>query len=90
LLLPLVENAFKHGLSSADASAYAKASLTVNNDVLIFEIENNKTKPCVETTNGIGLVNLEKRLNHLYHEKHSLEIKDTANTFNASLQISLS
>jgi len=90
LLLPLVENAFKHGLSRVDPSAYARASLTVKNDLLTFEIENNKIIPSGETANGIGLINLEKRLNHLYHQKHSLQITDTDDTFRASLQISLS
>jgi LytS/YehU family sensor histidine kinase len=90
LLLPLVENAFKHGLSCVDPSAYANASLTINNDQLSFEIENTKTTTTTKTTNGIGLENLEKRLDHLYHQKHSLQITDTADKFKASLQILLS
>ena len=90
LLLPLVENTFKHGLNSTDPSAYAKANLVVNDNILSFHIENNKTKAMNGNTKGIGLENLEKRLHHLYPEKHSLHITETGNLYKASLQITLS
>lgn len=87
LFLPLVENVFKHGLNNASDSG--SALLNVTDEELTFKIENEKRSGYQAKEKGTGLDNLRKRLNHLYVGKHSLEITETDNRFNATLKINL-
>ena len=70
LLLPLVENAFKHGVHATDKSEI-HISLTQNETDLEFEVENTyfeKTNSSDE--GGIGLTNTKRRLHLVYPNKH--------------------
>lgn len=88
LLLPLLENIFKHGLNHSAASS-ANVKLTVDDNLLSFETENTKGVAVNKKNNGSGLDNLRKRLNHLYAGKHSLQITNDENKFHALLKIQL-
>ncbi len=86
LLIPFVENAFKHG-DIINGSLNVTIHIKTENDVLFFEIENtslNKNK----TNSGIGLENIAKRLQMLYNNSYSFETTHTANTFKVKLAIS--
>lgn len=81
LFLPLVENAFKHGVSNAVEESWIHIDISLKKRVLIFKIENSL---CLEkaTTNGfgngLGLDNLRKRLEILYPDNFELKLlKDT-------------
>lgn len=87
LFLPLVENAFKHGVHGETQNAFIRMTLRKEGDVVSFRISNNMTK--TETTPGIGLKNLKERLGLLYANRHSLVINKTENEFSVSMQISL-
>lgn len=89
LLLPLVENVFKHGVNATDAKDAGRAFLKVENDTLFFEIENPKKAAAKNSGNGTGLENLRKRLNHIYAGKYSLAVEDIENRFRATLKINL-
>lgn len=90
LLLPLLENAFKHGLSKQTENSWLKVNITLNNRVLTVKIENSKPASVSnKSKGGIGLDNLQKRLDLLYPAKHSLELKDGKNVFHARLVIEL-
>ncbi len=89
LLIPLVENAFKHGASETISNAFIDICLTLNNGLLSFNIKNsfeynNKS----ETADGIGLKNLRRQLELLY-PIFSLRIKIENENFNATLLIDL-
>ncbi len=87
LLIPFVENSFKHG-AIVDEKLTVKIYLDVQNDELSFSVENSssiKTKK----TNGIGLENLKKRLQLLYPEAHNLTIENTNSIFKTKLTIAL-
>ncbi|MDF4203019.1 histidine kinase [Maribacter sp. SA7] len=79
LFISLIENAFKHGVSANKKSVISIDMITKENDV-IFKIENyNFPKETSDKSgSGIGLPNLEKRLELLYPNKHIFqkEIKD--------------
>jgi len=88
LLLPLVENAFKHGASEQRDAARVAISIVLNNKVLAVKIENSKSpETSGHTPPGIGLQNLRQRLALLYPERHSLEIEDGAGVFVARLRV---
>jgi sensor histidine kinase YesM len=90
LLIPFVENAFKHGTGLANAEIYI--DLKVENSILSFSVRNTFEEASAEIkdkTSGIGLNNVQRRLALLYHNKHSLLITKQNNWFIASLQIVL-
>jgi hypothetical protein len=85
LLIPFVENSFKHGVI-IDGSLKVDIHLKIANNCLFFEIENS-SKRKEETNTGIGLPNIRKRLEMLYPGKHQLEIIRNNNTFKVHLKI---
>jgi len=85
LFLPLVENAFKHGVHGETENAFVKITLREENGVVNFKIGNNKSG--VSTSAGIGLNNLRERLNLLYPNKHSFIITETENEFNVEMRL---
>ena len=92
LLIPFVENAFKHGISLREPS-YIKLSLEVKENTLYFDISNSK-HPRQETDPekdkaGIGLENVKQRLALSYPGKHELVIQDRPAAFFVHLTIQL-
>jgi two-component system, LytTR family, sensor kinase len=90
LLIPLVENVFKHGLSYVSRSDLS-ISLRVNSDSIELQTRNEISVKRIEAekANGIGLINLRKRLELLYPGKHELTIKKEGTTFFTSLKLNL-
>jgi sensor histidine kinase YesM len=89
LLIPFVENAFKHGTGLIEG-AMIKVQLRVENNKLDFTVQNKYDPSSTETkdkTSGIGLANVKRRLNLLYGKKHSLLIAQKDNLFTVSLQL---
>ncbi len=89
LLLPLIENAFKHGIDSNTGASYIRASLVYDDPSLIFTCENNFKERAQKTVGGIGIENIRKRLEILYPSSHQLEIKKVKHVFNVTLKINL-
>jgi sensor histidine kinase YesM len=91
LLIPFVENAFKHGTGLAQ-NAEITVQLTARDNRLNFVVT-NKFDPLSSTVkdnaSGIGLANVKRRLELLYMKEHSLDITQTADTFRVALQIHL-
>jgi len=88
LLMPFVENAFKHG-SLIDG--YLKVNIKVHlvEDQLQFEINNTYLNDGVKSNKeGIGLENIKKRLNLLYKNNHELQINNSDNMYIVNLNIS--
>ncbi|MES2649576.1 MAG: histidine kinase [Bacteroidota bacterium] len=93
LLIPFVENAFKHGISFRDPS-HIKINLEMKEDTLYFDVYNSRhTKPDSDPEKdktGIGLDNVKQRLILLYPKKHDLIIRETGKEFFVHLTIQLS
>lgn len=85
LLIPFVENSFKHGVI-VNGKLSVKITISFSSDELKFSIENS-TKKDEKSTNGIGLENIKKRLLLLYPKAHSLQIEEKNDTFKVNLQI---
>jgi sensor histidine kinase YesM len=91
LLIPFVENAFKHGIGLME-NAEINVELKVEKNILSFTVRNKFDENSTEVkdkSSGIGLANLQRRLALLYQNKHSLLITKQKNWFIASLQIIL-
>jgi sensor histidine kinase YesM len=92
LMLPLVENAFKHGAGEQMGDAWININLYVMRDELKLKISNSKAAGANKgagKTGNIGLQNLRKRLELIYPITHSLKIMDDNDTFLAVLDLRL-
>jgi two-component system LytT family sensor kinase len=89
LLLPLVENCFKHGVSNEIDTCWIRLDILSNDGWLIIKIENSKSfnGKCNGTRNGIGLENVKRRLEILYPDRHEFKCIDEDQTFLAVLKI---
>ncbi|WP_231496758.1 sensor histidine kinase [Prevotella sp. 10(H)] len=89
LFIPFVENAVKHN-SDSENTSYVHICFLVKDKQLIFECENSKPKkPSQRKVGGLGLANIRRRLDLLYGNNYSLEIKDAETTYTVSLQLTL-
>ncbi|WP_143959805.1 sensor histidine kinase [Litoribacter populi] len=95
LLLPFLENSFKHGVSSQRPSAIS-VKICVKDKMLKMEAVNtifqsNQNTP-EGSASGIGLANTKRRLSLLYGQKHELKIDDQnpENEYRVDLKINLS
>lgn len=89
LLLPFLENAFKHGISQQIGRYWLSVDVLVKSDTLRCKIINSKNEYVAYRENGIGIVNVRKRLQFIYPGKHDLKITDEGNFFVVSLAVKL-
>ncbi len=88
LLLPFIENCFKHGSKNNDAVNLDIHFENKKNKQLIFSAKNNfNITNTNEKKRGIGIENVRRRLELLYKNNYSLETKIIDNTFNVLLKI---
>lgn len=89
LFIILVENAFKHGVEKLLKKGYVKIELTENNDCIKFNIKNNYSQsvPKDENKEGIGIQNLNKRLQLIYPNCHSFSIKQDDDNYQVILEL---
>ncbi len=88
LFISLIENAFKHGVSASKASTI-DINLTLDNQTVLFTIENHNFPKKTEdkSGSGIGLPNIKKRLELLYPNKNSFKTFVKDSRFYAQLEI---
>lgn len=91
LLLPFVENAFKHISHFTNAVNFVKLNMARKNGTITFCIENSKEpgKINADKREGIGLANVRRRLELLYPGRHELEITDADRTYLVKLNLQL-
>ncbi len=90
LLLPFLENAFKHGTSEQLEKPWLSMDVTVKDQMLKCKIVNSKNEFVPLSEKGIGINNIKKRLAFLYPDNHELKINDEGDFFMISLLIELS
>jgi sensor histidine kinase YesM len=90
LLIPLVENAFKHGVSETRNQPFVDIHLSVKNRQLKFVVKNSTETPVAEAgvRESIGLSNLRRQLELLYKE-YELSALPANSVFTAILRINL-
>ncbi len=89
LLLPLLENAFKHGTSEQLEKPWLNVDIFVKGNTLRCKIVNSKNEFVPANEKGIGIQNVQRRLMFLYPCKHELKLSDEVHFFVASLLIEL-
>jgi sensor histidine kinase YesM len=91
LLIPFIENAFKHGVGMIE-NPQILINLKTEDDILTFEVKNKfnpEKNEIKDPSSGIGLPNVTRRLNLLYKNQHQLNIDKTNNWYNVSLTLKL-
>ncbi|MEO6290049.1 MAG: histidine kinase [Ginsengibacter sp.] len=91
LMIPLVENSFKHGASKMLEHPWVNLNITVDGLSLLFLLSNNRPEvEVMDYRNGhIGLKNVKKRLQLLYPNRNELNIEEGTNSFQVFMKIRL-
>jgi LytS/YehU family sensor histidine kinase len=91
LLLPLVENCFKHGTSNVLEQPWISLRITIRDKQMQMKLLNGKagTVAKADSASGIGIKNVQKRLELLYPGNHELVITDEEDVFIVNLKIEL-
>ena len=91
LLIPFVENCFKHGASKMIDKARINIFIETGDEWLEFKISNNRpvTDEIKDDRKKIGLLNVQKRLKLLYPGKHQLDIASSGELFEVYMKIQL-
>jgi sensor histidine kinase YesM len=86
ILVPFVENAFKHGTSAIDP-IYINIDISLVKNRLDFKVNNNKPTKYFENqpSTGVGIENTRKRLEMIYKKNYTLKISDTDKKFEVDL-----
>ena len=90
LLIPFIENAFKHGVNS-EQNSNIKITISIKGNVIHLQVFNNKVeiKNDAEEKSGLGIQNTKHRLELIYPDKYVLNIMDNKSVFSVSLKITL-
>lgn len=91
ILIPFVENAFKHGVSDANAQSRIYIRLESTDAELVFHIENSLNPHGVVDTerSGFGLDNVKKRLDLSFNDQYALDIKPSDKSFSVTLKLTI-
>jgi two-component system LytT family sensor kinase len=88
LLIPFVENAFKHGVLN-DPVTPVRMRLVVTFEAMEFTVENQRHAYLTDTGSGIGLANLRRRLELLYPSQYAWQVGPAGQQFRAQLRLNL-
>jgi LytS/YehU family sensor histidine kinase len=90
LLLPFVENAFKHLSNYSELNNIVELNLNRQNGSFLFSVTNSiNTNAIKEVNSGIGLKNVRRRLDLLYKDNYSLDVQKDHTSFYVALQINI-
>ena len=90
LILPLVENSFKHGVSNDVGNSWIRVDLSVKDDWLTVKIENSRVADQVNghaVYKGIGMENVKKRLEIIYPDRHEFKCMSEGQSFLTILKL---
>jgi hypothetical protein len=91
ILIPFLENAFKHGIHSSSTKNWINLSLVVEGTQCSLRVRNSKQPVALNgnSKSGIGLQNVKRRLELSYPNRHQLAIQDKSAEFDVQLQLTL-
>ena len=91
LLLPFVENCFKHGTSNMLQDPWINLTVELKEATLVMKLMNGKTSlnGNIQNKRGIGINNVSQRLSLLYKDKYELEIREDEEVFVVDLRVEL-
>jgi two-component system LytT family sensor kinase len=88
ILISFVENAFKHGVAN-DPKDPIRINIIANQKILHFSVTNKKNKYNKDIMGGVGLNNVERRLQLLYPERYKLNIVNSATHYTTELMLDI-
>lgn len=91
LLLPIIENCFKHGVNKSINPSWIRIDISTTDREIIFKIENSLEKEsqnAVSQNGGLGLANVRRRLELMYPNGHDIKIFQEENSFLLVLKLS--
>ncbi|MDQ3534552.1 MAG: hypothetical protein M3421_02890 [Bacteroidota bacterium] len=92
IFITFLENAFKHGVSSNQPGAWVKIAIHVCDKKCIYTVTNSKivkAKAEKEENSGIGLKNVNRRLELSYPNQYDLKVKDEDDKYMVQLKLDL-
>ncbi|MFZ1809017.1 MAG: histidine kinase [Cyclobacteriaceae bacterium] len=92
LMLPFIENSFKHGIKHESDKGWVNIYVSVIENKFIFKIENSIGEISAHADNGqngLGIANVKRRLELLYPESHRLSCNNEEKQFRVELEIDL-
>jgi two-component system, LytTR family, sensor histidine kinase AlgZ len=89
LILPFLENAFKHGTSEQIDKPWMSIDIAVKDGTMKCKVVNSKNAVTPIREHGVGIENIKKRLELLYPDKHQLKLSDEGMFFVVSLSLTL-
>lgn len=90
LLLPFIENAFKHGVELNSNAAIVEINLAVQHNQLFLQVYNSRPNSLAYTIkSGTGLRNVQRRLDLLYPNNYDLQIDEKPDSFEIILELNL-
>lgn len=93
LILPFIENAFKHGVSQELENTFVSIDLSVKDNLLSLKVENSKPDEADSDlagyTKGIGLKNVRRRLDLIYPDRYDLQVFNEEESFLVVLRVQL-
>jgi two-component system, LytTR family, sensor kinase len=91
LLIPFVENAFKHISHKTNQANFVKVHLSRHNGLFVFAVENSKENgvKLTEKHGGIGLTNVKRRLQLLYPNQHELVIENSDDIYKINFKLKI-
>lgn len=88
ILISFVENAFKHGVAN-DPGDPIRINIIANQKILHFSVTNKKNKHNKDLMGGVGLNNVERRLQLLYPDRYKLNIVNSATHYTTELMLDI-
>ncbi len=88
ILISFVENAFKHGVAN-DPNDPIRIKMIANQKILHFSITNKKNNKNKDAMGGVGMGNVERRLQLLYPERYKLNIVNSATHYTSELMLDI-
>ena len=92
IFITFLENAFKHGVSNNSPDSWVNISIRICGQECVYEIENSQLPvngKVVEEKSGIGLGNVQRRLDLTYPKKYELSVDDTPDRYAVRLKLQL-
>lgn len=90
LLIPFVENAFKHGSFATVGESFVHIEARIENQYLSFQVKNSVKEPKTTSREGVGIANVKRRLALLLPNRHELIIQRHVHSFEIKLNMELS
>lgn len=88
MLISFVENAFKHGVVT-DPAEPVKIDIIANQKILHFSVINKKNNQNKDAQGGVGLTNVERRLQLIYPDRYKLNVVNSATHYTCELMIDI-